>query len=427
MKIHMKNTVLSAVALTGTVALAACGSSAPAAPDADVERTYSAEGIQTFLDYTGSTAEAADDGADPVRIGWVNQDSGPGSLPELTALTQSAVDLVNGELGGIDGRPIELVTCEITSEETGQSCGQQFANDESILAIAQGNIAVGAESFHVAVDPSGIPIVGALPLVPQDGMAPNGFYVASGSFSTIPAMTSLLAGPIEGETVSIITIEGEAISSQIGAQLTGALRAAGKQVTQASLPMGSTDATAALVAAGVGEADVVIPLVILPQQCIAVQNALKSLGTSADVLALGACFSDGVAEALGDYPLWTYMWAYVNPDAPSEDPAVQAQIDAYQEWYEVLDQPMDGVIPLQTVLTLQRHILAAGGGDATHQSIAEAARAWTGPIFLGPPDVAYGSVRTFAPLPAIPSLQTRAYTYEGDDQFTDVTGGDWVG
>lgn len=146
---------------------------------------------------------------------------------------------------------------------------------------------------------------------------------------------------------------------------------------------------------------------ILPPQCIAVSGALDQLESDATVLALSACYSKGVKEALGDYPTWAYTSGFVLPGVDDPDPGVQAQLDAYNEWFETQDYELEAVIPLQTALAVQRHLIAAGGADAIRESFIEAASPWTGPVFLGVPDVGYGSVTTPFPLPALSSLARR--------------------
>lgn len=418
----------SALALVAAAAigLAGCASNAPeSTPSAQPEdAALSDTSVQTLLAAGGGTAGSAGD--DEIKIGWVNADTGPGSTPELTMFTEAAIELINTQLGGADGAKIVLEACEVTSEETGLSCAQQFANDDEIVAVLQGNIAAGTASFHSIIDDSGIPIVGALPLTVDDGTAPNAYYTAPGSFSTVPAVLELVARYLQPQSVAIVTVEGEVVSTQIGTALAAALRGAGKDVKQAAIELTATDVTAPLVAAGVQEADLIIPLVILPPQCIAVDGAIQALGTDATVLALSACQSVAVREALGDYPAWTYLAAYPNPDVTSDDPEVQAQLDAYTEWFESLPvSDMDGVIALQGALTIQRHLNEAAALD--RGSIAAAAKAWTGPVFLGSPTVAYGSVMSPLPLPSLPSLATRAYAYDGDGAWTDVTDGAWLG
>ena len=62
----------------------------------------------------------------------INQENTPaGSFPELSQAVQAAIEFVNTELGGVDGRPIELEVCntEFTAEGS-TSCGQQFVEAE---------------------------------------------------------------------------------------------------------------------------------------------------------------------------------------------------------------------------------------------------------------------------------------------------------
>jgi ABC-type branched-subunit amino acid transport system substrate-binding protein len=423
-----KRTHASLMATLGVALLAVTGcSSSP--PESDPPQTENAPAIseaalETLVAAGGGTSGAG--GSEEIKVGWVNADTGPGSTPEITAQTEAAIDLINTQLGGAGGGVIVLEKCEVTSEESGLECAQKFANDDEIVAVLQGNIAAGSASFHSVIDASGIPIIGALPLTGEDGGAPNGFYTAPGSFSTVPAVLELVGRYLKPQSVAVITVEGEVVSTQIGAAVAGALRGMGKDVKQAAIELSATDVTAPLVAAGVQDADLIIPLVILPPQCIAVDGALKALATDATVLALAACQSVAVKEALGDYPAWTYLAAYPNPDVEDADPEIQAQLDAYQEWYATLpESEMDGVIPLQGALTLQHHLNAAT--EVTREAIGAAAREWTGPVFLGSPVVAYGSVVTPIPLPALPSLATRAYAHDSDGTWTDVTDGAWLG
>ena len=64
----------------------------------------------------------------------------------------AAVKFINEEAGGIGGHPLEVVTCYIANtEEEGQQCGQQFANDDSIVAVVSGPTFIGTESFYAAL------------------------------------------------------------------------------------------------------------------------------------------------------------------------------------------------------------------------------------------------------------------------------------
>ena len=74
---------------------------------------------------------------DPIRIGYINQDGGAIVVSSThDDGVDFAVQFINEQAGGIGGRPIEIVQCFIANaEEEGQQCGQQFANDDSIVAV----------------------------------------------------------------------------------------------------------------------------------------------------------------------------------------------------------------------------------------------------------------------------------------------------
>jgi branched-chain amino acid transport system substrate-binding protein len=404
-------------------ALSGCAASDSGASTTETA-TYSAADIKAFTDYTGASAGQADDDATPINIGAVNADTGAGAQPELTRFLTKSVDLINDQLDGIDGRPLNLITCDVTSPETGLSCAQKFANDKSIVAIVQGSINAGSDSFHSVVDASGIPIVSALPVSPGDGTAPNAYYTASGSFSAPGAFIALLTQTFKAKTVALVIPDGDPVSAGIAARLGQQLATVGITVKTATFSPSETDPTAALLSAGVADADAILPAVVTPPACLSTAKVLANLGATAPVIALSSCSSTVVSDALGDLPKWTYLFNYVNPNAPSEDPTTQAQIAAYDAWWAPQKESQLGVIGLQSALTLQRHILAGGGATATAESIAEAARAWTGPVFLGPQPVAYGK----PPFPSLPTLAgTQAYTYDGDDTWVPELGGQWLG
>ena len=143
------------------------------------------------------------------------------------------------------------------------------------------------------------------------------------------------------------------------------------------------------------------------------------------MIALPTCTSNVVKEALGDLPQWVYLYNFVNPDAPSEDALTTTQIEAYQQWYAPLELETVGVIGLQVGLTLQRHLIAGGAEEATRESIAAAAKAWTrsdlprsgrSGLRQAPPSLAC------RPSPACSPTPTR-----GDGKWASEVDGKWLG
>ena len=108
--------------------------------------------VTDFAAYVGGSG-AADTSLAPVKIGYINQQGG--SIV-VTDTNDDGVDIgvkyINEQAGGIGGRPLEVVQCFIAdTEEEGQQCGQQFANDDEIVAVVSGPTVTGTESFYAAL------------------------------------------------------------------------------------------------------------------------------------------------------------------------------------------------------------------------------------------------------------------------------------
>ena len=86
--------------------------------------------IQWALDYTGGMGGTAS--GEPVRIG-VRTSGDVGARLGVDA----AVALINDQLGGLGGRPVEVVECASIGNEA--ECASQFATDDSIIAVIGGD------------------------------------------------------------------------------------------------------------------------------------------------------------------------------------------------------------------------------------------------------------------------------------------------
>src|SRR5512133_1718466 len=98
--------------------------------------------VTDYVKYVGGKAGKADSSKSPVVIGWLNQQGGQQEIgAAATDGADTAVKLVNEQLGGIDGHPVVLKKCFIkSSEEEGTTCGQKLGNDKSVSAIAVGGV-----------------------------------------------------------------------------------------------------------------------------------------------------------------------------------------------------------------------------------------------------------------------------------------------
>ena len=111
--------------------------------DEPEETTAEEESEETVVEEEPEVAGpvAADESLPPVRIGLLNQENDPvGSFPEIRLGLEGAVGYINAELGGIDGHPIELVTCLQNSIPKAQECAQDLATSDLVSVINGVNI-----------------------------------------------------------------------------------------------------------------------------------------------------------------------------------------------------------------------------------------------------------------------------------------------
>jgi branched-chain amino acid transport system substrate-binding protein len=95
------------------------------------------------LKYTGGTAGKAS--GEPYRVGYVSQDD---FLPAATVGASAAAAFINNELGGVGGRPLELVKCPVSTPEDAAQCGTKLANDATISLVIVGALNVGNRELY---------------------------------------------------------------------------------------------------------------------------------------------------------------------------------------------------------------------------------------------------------------------------------------
>ncbi len=134
--------VLSAVALV----LSACGS------DTDDGESADAADTPAGAELTGP----------PVRVGFLNPSGGAVPQPGADTGAEAAVEYVNGELGGIGGRPLEMVSCDTdTTPESATSCANTFV-EKGVVAVMDGFNLSSSATLPI-LSAAKIPLVGMIP------------------------------------------------------------------------------------------------------------------------------------------------------------------------------------------------------------------------------------------------------------------------
>jgi branched-chain amino acid transport system substrate-binding protein len=383
------------------------------------DQTVSA-GVSDYAEYVGAKAKgAADSSKAPLTIGWVNQQGGPSDVgPGSTQGAELAVKYLNEKLGGIDGHPVKLATCYIsTSEEQGQSCGQKMINNKDVHAIATGAIAVGDQSLVATVNGQK-PMVNSVAIGAADPTNKNGYALFGDGIRVSGPFATYAAKVLGAKKVSIVWPEIPGINESSQAIVDGAKKL-GLDVKSVAWNPNATDLVGPLTAAGAQTADAIITNTD-PKGCVNLYKALQSLKIDTPVVSEPLCINEQVSKAMGDFPQWTYGIAQ-SLMSDTTDPTSKAYTAMVKEMGAPAQALQDVWIPatFHQFLTMFQWMNKIGPDNYNEKSFAEAAKAFKGPQAGGAPVLQCGK---YPEAPAICNDQTKFYTYKGKGQFEPAGG-----
>ena len=375
-------------AATATTAAATSDTSA-AAPGTTAAAGGGETSVTDYIAYSGGKAGAADTSLSTIKVGYVNQEGGPIEIgPTNDDGAEIAVKYINDEAGGIGGHPVELVKCYIAStEEEGQQCGQQLANDPDVVAVLLGAVAVGAEPLYAALGDK--PVIGGVSVNAVDINQPNAGVLYGGAQYILAPYATFARDTLHAKSAALVYSEGPGTELPAAGQAS-AFTTAGIPIKSVSYAADTGDLTIPLQAAGATTADVVMP-VINPNDCVKFENAIKQLNIPDEkVLASPICLTPSTIEGLGDFPKWIYAIAS-SQTFDTTDPAVPPyqQILKDQGQDKLIGDPWVNV-GFGQMLTLAKWMNAAGPDNLTPDNIVKQMKAFNGPLVLGSPVIKCG-------------------------------------
>ncbi|MCB1248725.1 MAG: ABC transporter substrate-binding protein [Acidimicrobiales bacterium] len=254
---------------------------------------------------------------EPIRIGMINQENTPiGSFPELRLGAQAAADLINTELGGVDGRPIEIVPCISNfSVETSQRCAQDFAQDDSIVAVT-GGIDLASTGSIPVLEQNELAYLGGIPVNFAEQRSPISFQWSGGSAGSMVAFAWHAATELDADKIVIAYGEYEPITAaaEIGRDVALALGV--DEVEMVSFPVVATDFLPTL--SKIKELDPDAVLVgAADTACAPFMKGAHDLGIEAQLYLVGACAAPQIATEVGPDAVEGAMFNVESPVDPS--------------------------------------------------------------------------------------------------------------
>jgi branched-chain amino acid transport system substrate-binding protein len=334
-----------AAVLAAGLALSACGSADQdtATTSTQAARTAAPAKISNdwALRYTGGTAGKADAAKPPIKIGYINQEGGAPAFPEATQGIDAAVEYVNNELGGVQGHPVVLENCLVQTEEDGQKCATQMANDPDVKFVLEGVLAVGNKAIYATLG-GRKPILQASPSTADDLTAKGAYSYTPGGPGTIAGMAIFLAQQLpDVKKVAVLYADnpaGKASAQQFFKPLLEKLGVRDVTLVGVSDTATAPDVATAIQAAGGREADTLVSFLTVPG-CIATYDALRSLGITPRVVATGLCFGTPMTKHLRDlgsedqvpdgWYFGDFGYSYFLPDEKSGMATYVAKIEQY--------------------------------------------------------------------------------------------------
>jgi branched-chain amino acid transport system substrate-binding protein len=427
------------VALLATAIVAtACGSSsssssspssssasAPASTSSTSTAPSSAAGsggagsaaVTDYLKYVGGKAGKANPSLPPVYIGWVNQQGGQQQIgPLATNGVQSAVKYINAELGGVDGHPVALKTCFITSaEEEGTTCAQKFLADKSISVVDEGAVAIGAQSLYSTLG-TAKPVIVGVAVTPIDSVQKNTVILFGDVTHVLGPFGTYATQVLHAKTAALVYPNIAGITEGATA-IADALGKAGVTVKKVGYSESQTDLIGPLTSAGASSADMVIPYSD-SSGCVNLAKGLKQLGITdaKKIVSAPLCLNGQVLAGLGgDWPIWTYAIASSLFGDPT-DPGMPPYMKVMQTYGTPAAAPDPwNIVSFAQMLTTVKFLNELGYGHITPAGVLDKAKAFTGPVALGAPALQCGK---YPSAPGVCNDRTQFFEYKGKHVFT---------
>jgi branched-chain amino acid transport system substrate-binding protein len=356
----------------------------------------------------------------PVVVGWINGQGGPPNFnfPQVTDVARAAVRMVNAELGGIHGHPLQLNECFIAqAEEEGVRCGQQMANDRRMKAILFGAVVVGNQSIYATVKGTK-PIIGGVAVSGADPTARNAYFLNGSQTSVLGPFGTFTQRFLRNVRRVAIVYPNQPGADTAAFALRRALQQVGRQVTMIATPQLATDLLGPATQAS--SADMIIPALGFTD-CVPFARALDQIRYSKPVLSTPLClFIPRAAYAAGDLPLWTYGIAQtlVNLPGPQSKLYLKKGIQHGTTVANMLN--VFAEISWEEILATVRVMNKIPFRRLTPARVSAGFKAFKGPLVLAAPQINCG--RVSAGEPAICGNQTQFYTYQGRGKWKVASG-----
>jgi branched-chain amino acid transport system substrate-binding protein len=232
----------------------------------------------------------------PLKVGFIFDEGGTAiSQPEGREAAEAVVAYANEQLGGLKGRPIELMTCSTKVEvAAATNCANQMVQEE-VVGVVVSSTAEG-EAIVPIITKAGIPYAFPTGTSPVEYTLPGAFNLTSGLPGPFSASAKYAKeNGIKNVTMFVLDAGGFAATAESLAK--PAYEEAGVNIAFSKVPEGTPDATPEVTAGLRSNPDAVF-IEADATGCIAVMKGLESLGSSVLRWLPDTCLTPSVVETV---------------------------------------------------------------------------------------------------------------------------------
>jgi branched-chain amino acid transport system substrate-binding protein len=307
----------------------------------------------------------------------------------MEASADAGAAFINEHLGGVDGHPIEFVTCLVQVEEDGQKCGAQLLEAKVPVGLFPIGV-VGNSSLYETIK-GRIPLIDSVTVLPQDTTTENVYNFAGGAPAILYAKAAD-AAEVAGKdgNVAILEVENEGGKYSAEEYTVPTLELLGVEHSEPvyfSEEATTPEMVSALQAAGGTSASIILLDPSAPQQCNSLYEAMSQLGISeTPVSATSICGAPSFVEgAAGGNPEGWRLWGFVLSSFLTSNPEVKA----YIEIMEADEQGESEAVGFSNTVMRDMMLLAQfannlGAENWTPEGFKEQILAYEGKAFLAP-------------------------------------------
>ncbi|EIV94734.1 ABC-type branched-chain amino acid transport system, periplasmic component [Frankia sp. QA3] len=231
----------------------------------------------------------------PVKIGFITAEGGSAiSLPEVREGAQAAAAYANDYLGGIGGRPIQLVVCKSQEDAaSARNCANQMV-EQKVTAVN-----IGTTAFADSM----VPVITGARIPYTTGVAASGAeFVTDGAFSWtggFPATLGVMARTAKDKgykSVSLFVTDAPAVTAGANALGKPVFAKAGVGLDIVAIPLGTPDATTQVTSA-INKKPGAVILVGDGTFCTSVLKGLVAVNATQPRFVIQPCLSRTVEDA----------------------------------------------------------------------------------------------------------------------------------